>query len=200
MLYSMKKYRTIIADPPWDYRNGGNGRAASHYPLMTIDELCQMDVKSLAADDSVLLLWSTWPQVVGAMRVISAWGFEYVTGFPWVKLREHPYVDMFGDTVLRPTWGTGAWVRGCSEPIFICKRGKQSPPDAHFMGLVSKRMQHSRKPNNLHEYAESFPGPYLELFARRERPGWDVFGNEVETKTSITSALTGCQKTGTGYA
>ena len=177
----MTKYGVILADPPWDYRNGGNGRARAHYPLMTIDELCAVPVASMAADDAIMLMWSTWPQVTGAVRVIDAWGFEYVTGFPWVKLYEPPVTDLFGNHKIRPTWGTGAWVRGCSEPIFICKRGKVKPPEQQFMGLISKRMQHSRKPDSIHEYAESFPGPYLELFARRPRSGWSVWGNEVES-------------------
>jgi N6-adenosine-specific RNA methylase IME4 len=146
---------------------------------MTVDEICALNVESVADDDAVLLLWSTWPQVVGAMRVIESWGFEYVTGFPWVKLYEPPVTDLFGEHKIRPTWGTGAWVRGCSEPIFICRRGNASPPEAHFMGLISARMQHSRKPEDIYEYAEAFPGPYLEMFARRRRDGWDAFGNEI---------------------
>lgn len=177
----MKKYGVILADPPWDYRNGGNGRAKAHYPLMTIDELCELPISDLAQNDAVLVMWVTWPQVEGATKVIKAWGFEYVTGFPWIKTYDPPMVDMFGNFRAKPTWGTGAWVRGCSEPIFICKRGNAKPPEAHWMGLVSKRFEHSKKPKHIHEYAMSFPGPYLELFARRPYPGWDVWGNEVQS-------------------
>lgn len=165
-----KKYRVILADPPWDYRNGGNGRARAHYPLMTIDQLCDLPVGSLVADDCILLLWATWPQVEGAMKVINAWGFEYVTGFPWVKLQDHPVIDMFGEFRAKPTFGTGAWVRGCSEPVFIARRGSIKPPAISFTGLLSKRMEHSRKPENIHQYAMTFGGPYLELFARRPFP------------------------------
>lgn len=184
----MKQYGVILADPPWDYRNGGNGRAAAHYPLMTIEELCAMPVASLAAKDAVLIMWATWPQMEGAQQVIKAWGFEYVTGFPWIKLYNHPVVDLFGDFRAKPTWGTGAWVRGCSEAVLIARRGNAKPPDLHWMGLISKRFEHSKKPNDIHEYAESFPGPYLELFARRPRQGWDVFGNEVENSIELPAA------------
>jgi N6-adenosine-specific RNA methylase IME4 len=179
------KYKTILADPPWDYRNGGNGKARAHYDLMTIDQLCSLKVKEIAEDDSVLILWSTWPQVEGAMRVISAWGFEYVSGFPWVKLYDDPLCDVFGNVVMRPTYGTGYWIRGCSEPVFVCKRGNARPVETSWMGLISKRMEHSRKPDTIYEYAESFPGPYLEMFARRKRPGWDVFGNQIEGSICI---------------
>lgn len=181
----MNRYGVILADPPWDYRNGGNGRARAHYSLMTVDEICNIPVSSFAKDDCVLILWSTWPQVSGAMQVITAWGFEYVTGFPWIKLYEPPITDLFGNHKLRPTWGTGAWVRGCSEPVFISRRGNAGPPEKHWMGLISQRMEHSRKPDDIHEYAESFPGPYLELFARRIRAGWDVWGNEVDSSIEM---------------
>ena len=182
----MKKYGVILADPPWDYRNGGNGRAAAHYPLMTPEQIAKLPVGDFAHDSSVLLMWATWPQMQTAMALVGpAWGFEYVTGFPWIKLYDPPVYDLFGDVRIRPTWGTGAWVRGCSEPVTIWKKKNAKPPQADFMGLISKRMQHSRKPDNLHEYAESFPGPYLELFARRPRAGWDVWGNEVDSTINL---------------
>jgi N6-adenosine-specific RNA methylase IME4 len=181
-----RPYRMILADPPWDYRNGGNGRARAHYDLMTIDQIASMPVAELGGRDIVLLLWATWPQVYGAMRVMDAWDYEYVTGFPWVKLKDHPVVDMFGEFIARPTWGTGAWVRGCSECVFVGRRGKVSVPvDMHWLGLLSKRMYHSRKPDNIYQYAESFPGPYLELFGREARPGWDVFGNEIPLPVEV---------------
>jgi N6-adenosine-specific RNA methylase IME4 len=183
-----KKYGVILADPPWDYRNGGNGRARAHYPLMNIVEICALPVSGLAHDSTVLILWATWPQTGGAMRVINAWGFEFVTGFPWVKLYDPPFVDLWGNYLIRPTWGTGAWVRGCSEPVFIAKRPQATPPpDLNWMGLICERMAHSRKPDDIHECAETFPGPYLELFCRRPRPGWDVWGNEVDSTLSLAA-------------
>jgi len=185
---SEKRYGVILADPPWDYRNGGNGRARAHYPLMTVPEICQLPVGALSLPDAVLIMWTTWPQLGGALQVVSAWGFEYVTGFPWVKVYDPPMVDLFGDFRAKPTWGTGAWVRGCSEPILIGRRGNARPPEKNWMGLVGKRFEHSKKPDNMHEYAESLPGPYLELFARRTRPGWDVWGNEVVSTMQVSSS------------
>lgn len=181
-----KRYGVIIADPPWLYRNGGNGAADAHYPTMSIDRLCSLPVSQFAAENSVLLLWTTWPQLSDAIcKLVPAWGFEYVTGFPWVKVYDPPMCDLFGDFVAFPTWGTGAWVRGCSEPILICRRGNAKAPEVSWLGIISERMMHSRKPESLHEYAETLPGPYLELFARRKRLGWDAWGDEVQSDISI---------------
>jgi N6-adenosine-specific RNA methylase IME4 len=58
-----------------------------------------------------------------------AWGFEPVTGMPWIKTYDPPTIDLFGELRYRPTWGMGAWVRGCSEPILIGKRGNAKPPE-----------------------------------------------------------------------
>jgi N6-adenosine-specific RNA methylase IME4 len=174
------EFRTIIADPPWAYRSsGGNGGVANHYATMSEEELCALPVKAVAAQDCVLLMWATWPQLEVAMRLIPAWGFQFVTGFPWVKTSEPPFCDLLGQTVMRPSYGTGWWVRGCSEPILVCKRGNVTVPAQSWLGLISERMSHSRKPDTLYEYAESFPAPRLELFARRPRFGWTVWGNEV---------------------
>lgn len=168
------KFGVITADPPWPYQQFSErkqGAASAVYELMTIDELCAMPVKDLAADDCVLLLWGTWPKLPEALQVMKAWNFEYVTGFPWIKLD--------GNGV--PVYGIGFWVRGCSEFVFIGRRGDVSPPRLEgFLGLMSPNLHHSRKPDSLHEYAETLPGPYLELFARRDREGWYCFGNQFE--------------------
>jgi len=162
-----------------------NSSAERWYRTMTTEELCALPVTSLAADDCVLLMWATWPTLPDAMRVVEAWGFNYITGFPWVKLDERPIVDLFGETHMYPFYGIGFWIRGCSEPILIARRGHPRMPDFDYLGLISKRMKHSRKPDNIHHYAESLQGPYLELFARRPRPGWDLFGNEVSDSITL---------------
>jgi len=116
---------------------------------------------------------------------MNGWGFEFVTGFPWIKLGSPPIVDLWGETKFYPFYGIGFWVRGCSEPVLIGRKGKPPLPDYDFLGLVSEKMVHSRKPSNLYDYAESLPGPYLELFARRDRVGWDGWGNELESSIEL---------------
>jgi N6-adenosine-specific RNA methylase IME4 len=180
-----KRYGVILADPSWLYRNGGNGRASAHYPLMETDAICALPIRDLAANDAVLLLWTTWPCLPDAWRVIAAWGFVYVSGLPWVKVQRAPTPDLWGEYHYRPTWGTGFWVRGCSEPLLICRRGHGRPPEQSYLGLISPNFGHSRKPDNVYEYAEAMPGPYLEVFARRRRSGWDAYGNEIEGSIAL---------------
>lgn len=83
----MKKYEMIYADPPWRYRSGKvQGAAINHYATMSDEELYQLPVAEIAADNCVLLLWATFPKLPEALRLIEAWGFQYKTvGFVWVK-------------------------------------------------------------------------------------------------------------------
>jgi N6-adenosine-specific RNA methylase IME4 len=177
------KFGVVKADPPWNYDNAGvEGSAEGEYPTMTIDDLCALPVAGVCADACVLVLWATWPLLDQAFRLIAAWGFTYKTGFPWMKLDGDPQRSLLtGEYEYKPQYGTGFWVRGCSEPLLIAVRGDAKPYDArHFCGIVSENFFHSRKPQNIYEYAEAMRGPYLELFARRPRDGWTALGNEID--------------------
>jgi len=180
----MEKYSVILADCPWNYLNSHdkNGSVRSHYNTMTDKEICELPINNLAHKNSVLLLWGTWPKLKEAcLPVIDAWGFEYVTGFPWIKVEEiRP--SLFGGNKIKPTYGTGFWIRGCTEPIFIAKKGNPKIPDGDFVGLLGEAVVHSKKPNDIYEYAEAMPGPYLELFARKKRDGWDSVGFGIDGK------------------
>jgi site-specific DNA-methyltransferase (adenine-specific) len=177
----MTKFGVIIADAPWRYRNKGcKGAAADQYPTMTVDELCRLRVQDVSAEDAVLLMWATWPLLIEAVQVIKAWGFVYVTGMPWVKVQKCEN-DLWNEWHIKAQFGVGFWVRGASEPILICRRGNPKMPSKDFVGLLSPNIRHSRKPENIYEYAELLPGPYLELFSRKVRPGWSVYGNEVKS-------------------
>ena len=167
------KYGVIVADPPWLYRvSKGQGTAIEQYEVMTDLDIYSMPVKDMASEDSILLLWGTWPKLPEALQTMSAWGFEYVTGFPWIKLNKNG---------VGISYGVGYWVRGCSEFVFIGRRGNVSPPRLEgFLGLMSPNLKHSHKPEDIYAIAESLPGPYLELFSRRSRRGWHSFGNEVK--------------------
>ena len=172
------KYKVILADPPWSYSNSGTrGAAQNQYPTMKDQDIYDMDIP--AANDSVLLLWVTWPKLVEGMKVVKSWGFEYVTGFPWVKITGLSE-DLFdGDPTITVPYGVGFWMRGTTEPLLIGRRGNVSPPTESMIGLLSPNLKHSRKPDSIYDYAETLEGPYLELFARRRREGWDSWGNEV---------------------
>jgi len=178
--WSGEPFKVVIADPPWQYRElpkQENLTGYANYEYGTLDQaaLEALPVGDVCARDAVLLLWTTWPFIPDALALIEAWGFTFKTGLPWVKV-----TDITGgrEPVFAPAYGVGYWLRGCSEPILLASRGKAAIR-TNWIGLLSENARHSRKPDTLYELAESFPGPYLELFARRTREGWVSLGNEV---------------------
>jgi N6-adenosine-specific RNA methylase IME4 len=174
------KYGAIYADPPWSFRNWsakGTGRnAVSHYDCLDFSTLASLPVADLAADDCALFLWATDPLLPRAFDLIQAWGFEYKTvGFYWVKL--NTAAKQSGDFFT----GLGYWTRANPEQCLLATRGK--PPrqakDVRRL-VVEKRREHSRKPDCVRERIEKLvAGPYLELFARETKPGWDCMGDQV---------------------
>ncbi len=170
-LAKFERYSVIIADPPWPYDNpkSHDPRMGGYtYPSMTVEEICAIPVQGLAAENCILFLWGTWPKLPQVVRVMKTWGFEHITGFPWVKTTKDQ----------NPVYGVGYCVAGCSEYVLIGGRGKVSPPNTdNYLGLIGPAFEHSRKPDDVHDIAENLPGPYLELFAHRTRAGWTVFGN-----------------------
>lgn len=179
------KYGVIVADPPWSYKNSGcRGAANNEYQTQSDDWIKSLGVGAVAADDCVLLLWAVWPKLPECIQTAQSWGFEYKTGLPWIKVNSVSN-DLFGETRIATPYGIGFWVRGASEPILICTKGRPKPPANSWVGLLSPNLMHSRKPDSIYQYAESMPGPYLELFARRSRKGWDAFGNEIKESISL---------------
>lgn len=180
----MTQFRVILADPPWSYQNRQNGAAANHYGTMTAEEIKALPVATLAHPDSILLLWSTPPLLPQALEVMKAWGYQYKSKIPWFKVLENQDNVPLNSVV--PTYGTGYWVRANSEDVLIGVKGDVRAPRSSFLGLVSNRFSHSRKPTSVHDYAESISdGPYLELFARSRRPNWDSWGNEVDSTVEL---------------
>ena len=167
----------IYADPPWRYqRSAVQGAAEKHYPTMGIDELCALPVADLAAPDSVLFMWATFPQLPEALRLIKAWGFQYKSvAFVWLK-QNRKSEGWF--------YGLGFWTRGNAEVCLLATRGhpKRQAANVHQF-IISPIREHSRKPEEAREKIVALMGdvPRVELFARQSPPGWDVWGNEVES-------------------
>jgi N6-adenosine-specific RNA methylase IME4 len=177
-------FASILADPPWRFEtwsDAGKDRAAEqHYPTMTMEEMCALDVAALAARDSVLFLWAVWPMLLQARELIEAWGFTYKTcAFCWTKA-DASQLDMFRDDS-DVAIGTGYWTRANTEPCLLATRGKPRRLHADVrQAIIEPRREHSRKPEGIHDRIERLvEGPYLEMFARRRRPGWMVWGNEI---------------------
>jgi N6-adenosine-specific RNA methylase IME4 len=172
-------YGVILADPPWTfatYSRKGKGRSAeAHYDCMSLADIKALPVADWAAPDCALFLWVSDPSLPHAIEVIEAWGFVYKTvAFTWAKTTK----DGAGFPI-----GCGYWTRANPEQCLLATRGRpQRLSRAVPQLIVAPRREHSRKPDEIYERIEALvAGPYLELFARAQRTGWDSWGNEVET-------------------
>jgi N6-adenosine-specific RNA methylase IME4 len=177
------KYKAILADPPWrfaTYSAKGKGRSAeAHYDCMSLDEIEGLPVRDWAAPDCMLFLWTTDPLLPAALGVIEAWGFTYkTTGFVWAKTTT--------DGASFPI-GTGYYTRSNPEICLLATVGSPKRLSRSVRKLiVSPRREHSRKPDETYERIEALcEGPYLELFARFPRPGWDGFGLELDSGIGV---------------
>jgi N6-adenosine-specific RNA methylase IME4 len=183
------RYRVIYADPPWrfaTYSDKGKGRSAeAHYDCLSLDDIKSFPVATWAAPNAVLLLWATDPLLPRALEVIHAWGFAYKTvGFYWVKLNKSVERRLSRDWPLLAErdffTGLGFWTRANPELCLLATRGqpRRSAGDVAKL-LLAPRREHSRKPEETYARIERLlPGPYLELFARQRRPGWDGLGDQ----------------------
>lgn len=175
-----RKFNILYADPPWKYeRNKVQGAAENHYPTMSIEQLCALDVEKITDENCTLFLWSTFPFLPEALCLIKAWGFTYkTTAFVWLK-QNRKNKDWF--------FGLGFWTRGNAEICLLATKGKPKRKSAKVSQLIISPIdKHSKKPDIVREKIVELMGdlPRIELFARQTTPGWEVFGNEV--KSSIT--------------
>jgi N6-adenosine-specific RNA methylase IME4 len=167
-------FGTIYADPPWLYKTWsekGEDRAPE-YRRDPLKAMAEMPVAKLAADDCVLLMWAIGPMLREALDLIDAWGFDLKTmGFVWMKTNADGSLFM----------GNGYWTRANAEICLLATRGKPLRLDMGVpMAVLAPRGEHSAKPEEIHERIERLVGgPYLELYARKERPGWTTWGNEI---------------------
>jgi N6-adenosine-specific RNA methylase IME4 len=178
------KYRTIVADPPWEYDEGfairgprtqrGGPRTGElrqrplPYPSMTVWEIAALPVCSLADRDCRTFLWTTNRYLGLAFMVLEAWGFKYAQTLVWHKTHTNLPASVAPNS---------------AEFILVGAKGKPARlvpwPSAVIADGVGGRTPHSSKPEVFLDLIEQVsPGPYLELFARRQRLGWDTWGNE----------------------
>ena len=176
----------ICPDFPWEFETySGKGKQRSaerHYDCWSLDRILAMAplIERLAADDCALMLWSVAPEQPGALEVIAACGFEYKTvGFYWVKTTPDAECITLAGKGLH--WGMGYTTRANVESVLLATRG--SPPrlsaGVHQV-VIAPVGDHSEKPDEVYRRIKRlYPGPYLELFARCQRAGWTVWGNEI---------------------
>lgn len=173
-----KKYQIIYADPPWSYRDkccAGKRGAGFKYETMSLNNIMDLDVSSIADDDCALFLWATMPQINNALDIIHCWGFKYKTvAFAWIK-RNKKTPSLF--------WGMGNWTRANAELCLLGTRGKPKRVSAAVHSVVESPIgKHSEKPAEVRDRIVQLLGdiPRVELFARQRVEGWDAWGNEVE--------------------
>lgn len=178
-----KKYRVIYADPPWQFANRTGKVAPEHkrltrYDTMTIDEIKRMPVSDFADEQAHLYLWVPNALLPDGLEVMKSWGFTYKTNLIWEKVRKDGQPD---------GRGVGFYFRNVTEILlFGVKTRKKSEtyrtlqPGRSQVNLIrTMKQEHSRKPGDFVDLIERCSeGPYLELFARGDREGWDMWGNQ----------------------
>lgn len=186
MDFPNKKYQIIYADPPWQYGDKmGNDPAMGGitYPTMSLQQIKNLPVRSISADNCALLLWGTMPMLPEAIEVIRAWGFDYVTcAFNWIKLNPS------GSGIYS---GMGHWTNGNAELVFLGRRGVLDRKVKNVKQIqMHPRTRHSEKPGIIRREIVRLFGdiPRIELFARHKVEGWDVWGNQIPDK-EVTSDI-----------
>lgn len=184
--YKGPLFQTIVADPPWPYESPGGHLTSSpnhrpnsfgtgapdsrgRYGAMSIADLCALNPP--ADENAHLFLWTTNFFMVEAHEIARAWGFVPKTICTWGKIQPDG----------RPSMKTGNYFRGATEHVIFAVRGRLPFPTEHPTPTLWlwPRLAHSEKPDAFYDLVERVsPGPYLELFARRARFGWDYWGDE----------------------
>lgn len=165
------KYPTILADPPWDVQQLGGLGAVQHYQLMSVERITEMPISDLATDNAHLWLWVTNATLRAGYDVMEAWGFTPRSPLTWIK----------------PRLGLGNYLRNATEHLILGTRGR-APVNfkAQPTWMFAPLQDHSHKPEEQYAVIERIsPGPYLELFARRRQPGWDAWGNQINSDVRI---------------
>lgn len=171
-------FQTVLADPPWRFTNRTGKVAPEHrrldrYSTMSLDNIKHIPVGDVTAKNAHLYLWVPNALLPEGLAVLDAWGFRYVSNLVWAKRRKDGGPD---------GRGVGFYFRNVTELILFGVRGSMrtlDPARRQVNMIETRKREHSRKPDEQYDLIESCsPGPYLELFARHPRPGWQVWGDE----------------------
>ena len=182
-------FGTILADPPWQFSNRTGKMAPEHkrlmrYETMTMEEIMELPVAQLALPQSHLYLWVPNALILEGLEVMKRWGFTYKTNIVWYKIRKDGGPD---------GRGVGFYFRNVTELVLFGTRGSLrtlAPGRRQVNMITSQKREHSRKPEELYDIIETCsPGPYLELFARHPRTGWEHWGNEVNEQSLVAPRL-----------
>jgi len=175
---------TVLADPPWRFQNrtgkvAPEHRQLSRYDTMTLEQICALPVVPVLAQQAHLYLWVPNALIAEGLRVMEAWGFTYKANIVWAKRRKDGGPD---------GRGVGFYFRNVTELVLFGVRGSMrtlAPGRRQVNMIETRKREHSRKPDELYDIIEACsPGPYLEMFARYPRSGWQVWGNESDQQVT----------------
>jgi len=175
-----KKFKTVLADPPWQFSNRTGKMAPEHkrlrrYITLKLEDIKEIPVSLAVTDTTHLYLWIPNALLKEGLEVMNAWGFQYKTNIVWHKIRKDGGPD---------GRGVGFYFRNTTEMLLFGVRGKMrtlKPGRTQVNIIRTRKREHSRKPDEIYEIIESCsPGPYLELFARGKRKKWVQWGDEVK--------------------
>lgn len=176
------QFQTILLDPPWPYeRTAGQGVANKKYDLMTWADLAALGplLHAIAAPDAAIFLWTTAPLLVETTEVVKAWQLRYITkAFCWIKTQRNGAIF----------FGIGSYTASNTEDVWLLSNGTPKRKSASISqvipthdAVVAPMGRHSKKTEEVQARIEALmAGPYLEVFARRRRPGWTCIGNELD--------------------
>jgi len=181
-------FATFLVDPPWHFVTYDGEMTIPQrakvqaYQSMTFDDLCALPVAASAAKDATLHMWAVDAHLEQALALGTAWGFTFKTiGLIWVKTKigDGKQFGFFPPDTDRPM-SLGYWTRKQGEVCLLFTRGKPKRIGKGVRQIIeAPRRQHSRKPDEQYERIEALvDGPYLEMFARQQRPGWTSWGLE----------------------
>lgn len=179
---SQEPARVLCADPPWQFGDkltmaATKRGSGSNYSTMSLEEVKAFQSPSPIADDALLFLWSVAAMKQEALEVMRAWGFAPKSEIVWVKTSGPVQLH----AMPKLAFGMGRYVRNCHETCLIGRRGKAKVQCRSVRSVFfAPAGRHSAKPEAFYDLVEKLsPGPYVELFARRQRPGWRCFGDEL---------------------
>ena len=179
-----RKFSTVLADPPWQFKNRTGKMAPEHkrlqrYPTLSLDEIKSLPVSKITNDPAHLYLWIPNALLLEGIDMLQSWGFTYKTNLIWHKVRKDGGPD---------GRGVGFYFRNTTEIILFGVKGKNArtlkPGRSQVNIIRSQKQEHSRKPDELYDIIENCSnGPFLELFARGTRKNWVAWGNQAQNYT-----------------
>lgn len=176
-----RRFKTILADPPWQFQNRTGKVAPEHkrlsrYATLSLDEIKSLPVAAATDDASHLYMWVPNALLPEGLAVLASWGYTYKSNIVWSKIRKDGGPD---------GRGVGFYFRNVTELLLFGTRGKNvrtlQPGRTQVNMIATRKREHSRKPDEQYKLiTDCSPGPYLEMFARGPRPGWVVWGNQAD--------------------